>query len=70
MVLPVDLQLGLFGRPRDVERDRDLDLGVQVHLDLVQAQLLDRRADDDLLAVDEKPSSLAASAASRVVTEP
>jgi hypothetical protein len=64
------LKLGLFGRAGDVQDDVHVDLGVQVHVHGVQAQFLDRTAERDLLAVEVKPSSVAASAASRVVTEP
>ena len=48
------LQLGLFGRAGDVQLDGDHDLGVQVHLDLVQAQFLDGLTDHDLFAVDRE----------------
>src|SRR5690606_1451626 len=50
--LALRLPLGVIGRAGTVDFDGDLDFGVQVQHDLVQADRLDRRVELDLVATD------------------
>src|ERR1700722_20254427 len=51
-ILALGLALGLLRRARDVDRHVRLDLGMQVHRVLVQAERLDRLRQRDLVAMD------------------
>ena len=50
------LKLGFFFRAGDVQLDRDIDLGVQQHVHVMQAQFLDRLGQCDLFLVDREPT--------------
>jgi hypothetical protein len=63
-------ELGLVGRAGDQRGDVDRDLRMEVDLDLVRAQRLDRLVELDLAALDLDAAAVAASAMSREVTEP
>ena len=64
------MEVGLGLRAGDVHLDRHLDLGVQRHDDVVQAQGLQRLLQADLLALQRDPGLGERQATSRRLTEP